>query len=71
MDDGETGIVTPPGDVPALREALERLAGDADLRARMGKAGREKAIREHSVAEMVGKYAALYLGLSSQVGLGD
>ena len=58
--DGETGIVIRPGDVPALRAALERLAGDAGLRARMGTAGRERALRDHSVEAMVDKYAALY-----------
>jgi glycogen(starch) synthase len=41
--DGETGYLVPPRDVPALRAALERLLGDADLRRRLGAAGRERA----------------------------
>jgi glycosyltransferase involved in cell wall biosynthesis len=41
--DGETGLVVPPRDSAALREALERLLGDADLRRRLGAAGREAA----------------------------
>jgi glycosyltransferase involved in cell wall biosynthesis len=44
--DGETGLLVPPRDVTALRAALERLLGDAELRRRMGAAGRER-IREH------------------------
>jgi glycosyltransferase involved in cell wall biosynthesis len=41
--DGETGLHVAPGDVPALRAALERLLGDAELRERLGRAGRERA----------------------------
>jgi glycosyltransferase involved in cell wall biosynthesis len=41
--DGETGLLVPPGDVAALRGALERLLGDGALRARMGRAARERA----------------------------
>jgi glycosyltransferase involved in cell wall biosynthesis len=46
--DGETGLLVPPGDGAALRAALERLLGDAELRARLGAAAREKAQRELS-----------------------
>jgi glycosyltransferase involved in cell wall biosynthesis len=44
--DGETGLLVPPRDVSALREALERLLADRDLRRRLGAAGRER-IRAH------------------------
>lgn len=37
---GQTGLLVPPGDAGALADALERLAGDADLRRTMGAAGR-------------------------------
>ena len=44
--DGQTGLLVPPRDPPALRNALERLLGDGDLRRSLGAAGRERA-REH------------------------
>ncbi len=43
IEDGVTGLVVPPGDVVALRAALERLLGDPVLRDRLGAAAREKA----------------------------
>ncbi len=43
--DEETGLLVPAGDRAALRAALERLLGDADLRARMGEAARERALQ--------------------------
>jgi glycosyltransferase involved in cell wall biosynthesis len=41
--DGETGLLVPPGDVPALRAALERILADPELRARLGAAAYERA----------------------------
>ena len=42
----ETGLLVPPGDVEALRAALQRLLADAELRRRFGHAGRAR-IAEH------------------------
>ena len=43
--DGETGLLVPPRDAQALAAALARLIGDADLRIRMGLAGRVRVER--------------------------
>jgi glycosyltransferase involved in cell wall biosynthesis len=49
--DGETGLLVPPHDPAALRMALERLVGDAELRARLGAAGRNR-VRERFSREV-------------------
>ncbi|WP_431773258.1 glycosyltransferase family 4 protein [Streptomyces cucumeris] len=43
--DGETCLAVPPGDAGALAASLVRLLGDADLRLRLGAAGRERVLR--------------------------
>jgi rhamnosyl/mannosyltransferase len=42
--DGVTGIVVPPGDPTSLASALQRLAADPELRARLGAQARERAL---------------------------
>jgi len=42
--EGETGLLVPPATVEPLAAALRRLSADADLRARMGEAGRARAL---------------------------
>ncbi len=45
VEHGVNGLLVPVGDVRALADALERLISDAELRRRMGAAGRERALR--------------------------
>jgi len=45
VENGREGLLVPPADPEALAAALERLAGDPELRRRMGSAGREKVRR--------------------------
>jgi glycosyltransferase involved in cell wall biosynthesis len=58
--DGETGILVPPGDVAALRDALERLLGDRELRRRMGEAGRRRAAEHFSWDAVTRRIVELY-----------
>lgn len=51
--DGVTGCVTPVGDTAAIAEALDRLLGDAALRARMSVAARARAEARFGVARQV------------------
>ena len=66
VDDGVQGLLVPVGDVDALTAALERLAGDAELRAAQGRAGRARVEERYSMQAMVGAYGALYDGLCGQ-----
>jgi glycosyltransferase involved in cell wall biosynthesis len=47
VDDGETGFLVAPQDSDSVADRLELLAGDAELRWRMGRAGRDKFEREY------------------------
>jgi glycosyltransferase involved in cell wall biosynthesis len=58
--DNMTGLLVEPGNESALAQALNRLLGDPDLRARLGEAGRRRVTEEFSVAQMVDKTVALY-----------
>jgi glycosyltransferase involved in cell wall biosynthesis len=53
IQDGLTGMLTPPEDVPALASAIGRIADDAALRSRLGQASREHARRCYSVEALV------------------
>jgi len=58
--DGETGLLVPPRDPPALRAALERLLRDRDLRLRLGAAARERARARFSWDRVVDDTLAAY-----------
>jgi glycosyltransferase involved in cell wall biosynthesis len=48
--DGESGLLVPSGDVERLRSAMRWLLDDADLRARLGAAGRDRVRERYSRA---------------------
>lgn len=59
---GETGLLVPPGDERALADALRMLAADPASRARMGQAGRARALALYDESAVVGRTLDL-LGL--------
>ena len=56
---GETGLVVTPGDVQALRTAIEALIVDAALRARLGAGGAARARSEFTMSAMADRLVAL------------
>jgi glycosyltransferase involved in cell wall biosynthesis len=58
--DGETGVLVPPGDAPALAAALERLVGDAARRRAMGAAGRARAEARFDLPRFRAAHLAVY-----------
>jgi glycosyltransferase involved in cell wall biosynthesis len=60
---GVTGLLVAPGDTDSLVTALEHLLSDADLRARMGAAGRDLAVRRFSLPSIVAQQLDVYEAL--------
>jgi glycosyltransferase involved in cell wall biosynthesis len=56
---GETGLLVPPLDVPALAKAIGTLARDPELCRRMGAAGRACAVAEFAEAKVAEQTVAL------------
>ncbi len=58
--DGETGLLVPPGDAPALAAALVRLAGDPEFAAQLAADGRKHVTEhfgwEHIIGELIDVY---------------
>jgi colanic acid/amylovoran biosynthesis glycosyltransferase len=57
--DGESGLLTAPGRVDQLAGALRCLADSAELRRRLGRAGRERVCAEYDIARSSERIAAL------------
>ena len=64
--DGVNALLVPPNDAAALADAIDRLAGDAELRRRFGPAGRRIVEDEFSHMRIGQQIVALYRRLLSQ-----
>jgi rhamnosyl/mannosyltransferase len=58
--DGETGFTVPPGDAGALGAAIARLAADAPLRQRLGRAARARVDTEFTLQAMAGRAVQVF-----------
>ena len=66
--DGQTGLLVPPEDPPALAEAVARVLLDPALAERLGRAGRARVEQEFTVERTVERTDALYRELLAGVG---
>jgi glycosyltransferase involved in cell wall biosynthesis len=64
--DGIEGFLVEPGDAEGMAGRIEQLASDPDLRARMGAAGRQRAVDEFSIEKCARRYEALYEEILSE-----
>jgi glycosyltransferase involved in cell wall biosynthesis len=61
VDDGRTGILVPPRNAADLADALQRLSEDEAVRRQLGRAGRERIVRDFNIKTSTAKRANLFL----------
>ena len=62
--DGETALVVPPQDAPALKTALQRLIADEALRRRLGEAARRHCEAGYSYERMLDRMEEIYASVA-------
>ncbi len=63
---GVSGLVVPVADAEALAAAIRTLHDDAALRARLGRAARERIGRDFRIEDTIAKTYALYASLAAE-----
>jgi glycosyltransferase involved in cell wall biosynthesis len=53
VEDGNNGLLVPPGDAVALQSAVAKLLADSELREKMGVNGKQLMVEKFSVRQMV------------------
>ena len=66
VDDGVTGLLSPPGDAAMFTSNLRRLLEDSDLRARLGAAGRDVVERRFRPERMAADFAAIIRSVTEE-----
>lgn len=64
IQDGVTGWVVPRRDAKALADKIQLLAEDPQLRIKMGKAGRERAVSTFRITDQIDSFQSMYESLS-------
>ena len=67
----ESGMLIPPSDPQALREALLKVLGDSDLRRKFGVSGYNRARTQFAAPAMAGKLIRFYDELLSAPSNGE
>lgn len=60
VNNGQTGVLVPAGNVSELKEAIETLLTDEELRKNLGNAAKEYANQNFSVSRVVEKHLQIY-----------
>jgi len=63
IESGESGLFVPPGDVPALADALWRLINEEGLREHLGRGGRERFLAEFDAPRYASRLTSLHARL--------
>ena len=69
VTDGVNGFLVEPGDTEAAAERVAQLAGDPELRSRLGDSGRESVRERYAVDRLVDDVDRLYRSLLAEKGL--
>ena len=62
VEDGVSGALVPPGQAPPIADALQRLAGEPQLRQRWGEAGRQRVLGTYDIGRSARRLAELFGG---------
>jgi sugar transferase (PEP-CTERM/EpsH1 system associated) len=60
IEAGRSGLLFAPGDLQAAAQAIQQVAGDAQLRSRLASAGAQRAVTTFGLATMLSAYEDLY-----------
>jgi L-malate glycosyltransferase len=69
IQDGVHGLLVPPEDPGALAVALIKLLADRDLRARLGRAARERIAAQYSLPQLIERIDRLYAEMTGRLPL--